>query len=384
FVRRTAVLLPALLGALAAVSCSRPGYVLGFAGDLSGVAADLSVAARNGVTLSLEDVNRSGGVGGQKLRLLSLDDHGDPSLAIDADRSLLDQGAVAIIGHFTSAVSLLALPAVEFRQRVMISPFASSPLLADRPARLFFMLQSDAGTEASALASVALEQRVNAVTLIIDEGNRPYTEQFASGFEARFVPGGGRIERSIRILGGESGDREAADSCIRLKPGALLFCLDAEDTAFLCQRIRLAGLHPRLFSSNWVMTADLPRYGGAAVEGLVSMGDLDQGATNPRSLAFRMAYRRRFGMDPPLVAYFGYETVTALARALGRARGAGDLAAALRACGPYPGIQGDFFFDEQGRARRSLKSFVVYHGRFVQADSLLYAGRDAGSAEPRP
>jgi len=81
-----------LLGADAAMAQIRIGQTAGFTGA---VAASVTEAT-DGAKLYFDSVNARGGVNGQKIELISLDDKFDPKLAVENARKLIDQGVVSL------------------------------------------------------------------------------------------------------------------------------------------------------------------------------------------------------------------------------------------------------------------------------------------------
>lgn len=107
---KRSLLLLVFAGLLLSHACSQEPILIGFSANLTGTYSDLGVQGRNGASLALERINEEGGVAGRKLRLLARDDGNTAQQARQADRDLIANGVVAIIGHMTSAQSQAALP----------------------------------------------------------------------------------------------------------------------------------------------------------------------------------------------------------------------------------------------------------------------------------
>ena len=73
------------------------GLVAPFEGRHRAVGYDAIYSAR----LAVREINATGGVGGHRVALVALDDHGDPKLARQAAATLaVDSAVVAVAGHF--------------------------------------------------------------------------------------------------------------------------------------------------------------------------------------------------------------------------------------------------------------------------------------------
>src|SRR5688500_1482905 len=74
--------------------------VLGQSAKLSGTSGtELGKQYRDGLLLAFEAANRSGGVFGRKLQLISLDDGNNPEAGRANTRKLIDSGVFALVGY---------------------------------------------------------------------------------------------------------------------------------------------------------------------------------------------------------------------------------------------------------------------------------------------
>lgn len=76
----------------AAIGQIRIGQTAGFTGAVAAGVKEVSVGAK----LYIDAVNKSGGVGGQQIELIALDDKFEPPLAAENAHKLIDQGVVAL------------------------------------------------------------------------------------------------------------------------------------------------------------------------------------------------------------------------------------------------------------------------------------------------
>ncbi len=75
--------------------------------ELSGALAHTGLAIRMGVEAAVDEINEAGGVLGQKLRIVALDDQGEPSRAVDNARRIGEkENCVVMIGGFRTPNAL--------------------------------------------------------------------------------------------------------------------------------------------------------------------------------------------------------------------------------------------------------------------------------------
>src|SRR3954462_10756932 len=72
---------------------------LGHSGDLSGTSAALTKDYVRGMNAYFDEVNRKGGIRGEKIKLLSLDDAFDPEKTAANTKALIDRNALALVGY---------------------------------------------------------------------------------------------------------------------------------------------------------------------------------------------------------------------------------------------------------------------------------------------
>lgn len=96
------------------------------------------------IDIAVEEINAAGGINGKKIRLVKFDTNGDPKQAQVAVRSFAeDEGALAVIGPFSSGEARVAFPAGERLGIVQIPNASSAPKLADKFSYAFRVTESE-------------------------------------------------------------------------------------------------------------------------------------------------------------------------------------------------------------------------------------------------
>src|SRR5690606_11938136 len=96
---------------------------------------------------------------GPKLELVVKDSQADPQLAVQLLGEAYGQGALAAIGGVTSDEALAMVKVAEERDRILISPSASSPALTGASSNFFRVFPSDfvEGTKMATFAAGTLD-----------------------------------------------------------------------------------------------------------------------------------------------------------------------------------------------------------------------------------
>jgi branched-chain amino acid transport system substrate-binding protein len=130
--RSVLVLVIVVLVAVFGGGVAKPEVVVGVAGPITGQISWFGEQEQRGAELALADLNRSGGVLGKQLRLVTADDFCNPDQAIAAAQKLIADGAILVVGHICSECSLPASKLYEAAGVLQISPASTSPLLTDQ------------------------------------------------------------------------------------------------------------------------------------------------------------------------------------------------------------------------------------------------------------
>lgn len=106
---------------------------IGLAGPFTGGYAAFGEQMINGATLAAEDINRHGGIHGEKIELIFADDACEPKQAVTAANRLANYNQVrAVIGHFCSSSTIPASDVYADEQILMITPASTNPMVTER------------------------------------------------------------------------------------------------------------------------------------------------------------------------------------------------------------------------------------------------------------
>lgn len=350
------------IAALALAAAAGPLWLLrppaplavGYISSLSGKYAALGSSARDGALLAVDEHNRRGG---RPLRLVVLDDGGEPARAASAAETLAAQGVRLIIGPFTTASATAMLPVLDRCGQLAIGPSVAGSNLAGRDDGLI-KLYPGTGEIGRCLGTAALARGRARLACIGDRGNEDYRRTVQEG--ALAVPG---MALAAEVPFAADPDHAAlAAQALASRPQAVLVVASAIDTALLCQHLRRADGSVLLLTTPWGVAPELIEHGGGAVEGLLfpQPFDLDGGQAPWR--AFVTRFQERFGRAPTHVAALNHEAVGLLAAALADGDEPQAVKRRLLAPGARAGLQEDFTLDASGDAHRRLVLHTVLGG----------------------
>jgi branched-chain amino acid transport system substrate-binding protein len=127
------LLLPVAAALLIATAASpaRTEVLIGDVSPLTGPLSWIGAHYLAGTELAVADLNAKGGVLGEQVRLVSVDDACDTEQAGAAARKLISDGIVFVVGHVCSGAAIAAAPLYEGAAVIMMSASATNPRLTE-------------------------------------------------------------------------------------------------------------------------------------------------------------------------------------------------------------------------------------------------------------
>src|SRR5271168_4888794 len=105
---------------------------IGVAGPITGANAAFGAQLSQGVNQAAEDINRAGGILGQKLEVEPGDDVSDPKQGVSVANKFVGDGVKFVVGHFNSGVTIPASDVYQENGVLFITPSATNPKVTDR------------------------------------------------------------------------------------------------------------------------------------------------------------------------------------------------------------------------------------------------------------
>jgi ABC-type branched-subunit amino acid transport system substrate-binding protein len=105
---------------------TKTSIVVGQSTAMTGPGSALASAFQQGAKLYFDRVNAAGGVAGRKIELVTLDDRGNPKLAAENTKKLLDQGVLSLFGYYGTPQLTAAYPLIKDSDVLMFAPLAGA------------------------------------------------------------------------------------------------------------------------------------------------------------------------------------------------------------------------------------------------------------------
>jgi branched-chain amino acid transport system substrate-binding protein len=363
---RPVAVLAAVVASTFLTACEDPQPIkVGFIGSLTGRSADISEASRNAVEMLIQKINEEGGIDGSKIELLIRDNANDKVRAGEMVRDLHANGVVGIIGPNISSMAAGMIEAVNELKVLTISPTVSSVAFVGKD-DYFFRINSSTRDNAISYARYINDKGIQTVAAAIDGNNRVFSESWLEEFSKEFTRIGGQVVTSEAFDATKQlSYSDTAERLVAARASVILMICNSVDTAQLSQQIRKIDKEVGLIASEWAASERLLVLGGTAIEGLELVQSYNRRDKSDRYLTFKSAYTNAFGRDPGYASVAAYDAMTALTKALEIQSASQDLRDALKAVGPFEGLQQTVEFDEYGDGKRTPYFVSVRNGEFT-------------------
>jgi branched-chain amino acid transport system substrate-binding protein len=131
WITRTLLLALSLFAASALSGLAEADQVIAVVEPMTGLQAASGIDYAGGVELAIDDINAKGGLLGQKLTYITVDDGCDPDQAEAAAQQIVSKPPAVVIGHTCSSCSIRAAPLYAKAHILQITPASTSPALTE-------------------------------------------------------------------------------------------------------------------------------------------------------------------------------------------------------------------------------------------------------------
>lgn len=327
------------------------------AGPMTGQFKEIGLQMRAGAAQAVADLNRAGGVNGERLVLDFADDACDEDKAVAVANQLVGKGVVFVAGHACFRASIPASEVYAQAGIVQMSPVTTLPTFTDaRPGAGVFRLAPRDDRQA-AVAGAFLAKRFGTSRIAILNDKTAYGKGLADQVKA--VLNGLGVSESL-ALGFDTGEKDYRYivSQLALEAVDVVFVGGyAAETGTLMREMNRQGLNMVLMSGDAMMSNDFPDLAGPVADGALMTYPVD-----PREqdgAAELVSALEAEGRPADRYALTTYAAIQAWARAAGMAGETGleAVSKALRS-GPLETILGPVTFDEKGDS--NLPDYAVY------------------------
>lgn len=363
-VKLAAVACAILLGASAAWA---DDIEIGMSGPTSGAEAYFGNTWMNGAELALMEVNKAGGVHGQKVVLVRQDDQGDPKQGtLVAQRFCDDAKMLAVIAHFNSGVTI---PASDVYNRCALAQVtnSSNPKVTAAGYKNLFRPIANDFMQGALPADYAIKV-LKAKSAAIVHDKQAFGQGVADVFKDNFGKLGGKI---TSYSGVTATDVDFSALITKIKgenPDVVYYGGTTPGVALFVKQMRSLGMKSAFFAADPAFLPDFIKTAGPenAESAFVSF-QAPPYDSSPALKSFAEKYKAAWHEDPGSYSAYGYNQAMIIVEAMKRANPVAreGIVAELHKT-KYDGLMGPIEFADNGELKQpAIFLYKVAGGQFV-------------------
>ena len=359
-----------------AAAASGDTIKVGVMGPLSGNVSVYGQAVVNGATLYLKQVNANGGINGKQIEILTEDEQGDATQAVNCFTKMVDEGMTALIGDVTTTPTLAVVAESADYNMPMVTASATAEAVTydaetDTVNANVFRATFTDPFQGIKMADYAYQKLGYTKAAVIFKKGADYNEGLAENFVNEFESLGGTIVDQESYSEGDV-DFKTQLTTILGKDPETVFCPNYyEEVGQILSQAESVGL-------------TVPFLGGDGWDGLEGYATNDQlkdtyfcaNYAKGSNAEFEDAYKAEYGQEYPNgFSPLGYDAAKTVVYGLQAAEDAGleagtdDYKQAVIdaiASGTIDGITGTFTFDEHHDPVKQTAILTYVDGKPVE------------------
>lgn len=336
---------------------------IGVIGPLTGDVAEYGQNIKNILDMTLEEINKAGGVKGRKLQFIYEDSACEPAKGVTAIQKLINiDGVSIVIDMACSSVALAEAPIAEINKVLLMLPTASNYKIEDAGDYVFRVYPNDAfqGVKLAELVA-SLKYKKIAIVYI----NNDYGFGLQKVFSEEFKRLGGEI---VTVESHEAGIADFRSLLTKIKasnPELIFLAEHPKEGSLLLKQIKELKIDVSVYGSDAMKDQSVLQTAGNAAENLIMLFSVIPQDTTYKQ--FELLYKDKYGKDVEGYAVYGYDALKVLAHAMNNVGfDSTKIKNELYKIKDFKGITGLINFDELGeRMGVNYEIYIVKNGQFI-------------------
>lgn len=347
---------------------------IGIAEALTGPVAKYGVPIKNGFTLAAEEINATGGINGNKIKLVVEDEQAKKEEAINVFKKFIFQDKVLAIFGPTLSNSAFASDPFANAQKIVVFGTSNTAegITAIGP---YVFRNSVAEADILPIVIKAATKKLGLKKVAIIYGNDDSMTKSSYDIFLRAINA-----EKLQILTTETfakGDIDFSAQLTKIKslnPDAVVCAALVEEASNIILQARKLGLSDKIkfIGGNGFNSAKLIEIAGKAAEGSISGSPWFLDDPSKKNQAFVKTYTKKYGIAPDQFAAQAYDALYIMAEGIKAIKISGNLEKdrtalrdALAKVKKFKGVGGLFSFNESRDAEQKGRVLSIKKGKFA-------------------
>ncbi len=297
---------------------------IGGIAPLTGPVANYGILCKEGIDLYVEEINAAGGVLGQQVEMVWMDDTHDAVEATNAYNQLISEGIVALMGPVTTTPTLAVAQVAVKDNRPMISPSATAyDVTTDRP-NVFRTCFLDP-FQAELLAQLAVNNLSAKNVAVLYDNTNDYSIGLMESFKAKAEALGATVVATESAVENDADYTPQLTKIADAAPDALLIAYYYESAALVLRQAQDVGLDCYMLGADgWADIQKQVEDAPELLEKAIYCDSFSPADDSAATVAFVDAFNKKYGKTPSGFNSLGYDTAHILLSAIEAAGKADD------------------------------------------------------------
>jgi branched-chain amino acid transport system substrate-binding protein len=330
---------------------------LAVAGPVTGANAAFGAQLTQGVQQAAEDINKAGGILGQKIQVEVVDDVSDPKQGVSVANKLVGDGVKFVVGHFNSGVTMPASDVYAENGILFITPSATNPKITDRKLWDAFRTCGRDDQQGMVWAELARDKLKGKKIAVIHD-KTTYGKGLADAALDNMHKFG---VKEVLYEGVNTGEKDYSAIVSKIKDSGADYLMWGglhTEGGLILRQMRDQGMNTIMISGDGITDTEFAAIGGPGVEGtLMTFGP--EPRNNPNAKEAVDSFKAK-GFDPQGYTLYSYAAVQIMKQAAEKANSLDPkkVAEVMHSGMPFHTVIGDISYDKKGD--RTTVDYVWY------------------------
>ena len=366
------LMLATMSGAVIGTSAFATTIKIGEVGSMTGSEATFGISTHEGIELAIKEQNAKGGIKGQKIELISLDNQGKPEEAAIATTKLITQDkVVAVLGEVASSRSLAMAPIAQKYKVPMISPSSTNPKVTAVGDHIFRVCFIDP-FQGAVMAKFATENLKAKTVAIFRDVKSDYSVGLSDFFKAAFLKSGGVVVVDQSYSSGEVDFNSQLTSIRAKKPDVIFLPGYYTEVGLIAKQARKLGIKAAILGGDGWDSEKLYEIGGKSLNNSFFSNHYSQDDKTPAVQEFIGTYKKSYKKVPDGLGALGYDAARVLFAAMETTKSlnSAEIQGALSKTKDFQGVTGKITMDAMRNATKSAVVLEVKDGKFLYKTTI--------------
>ena len=367
--------------AIATAGAASAQVKIGMGGPITGPNAATGAQMKNGVDQAVEDINKAGGILGQKLSASYGDDASDPKQGVSVANNFAGEGVKFVIGHYNSGVTIPSSEVYKENGILEITPASTNPTVTERNMwNIFRVCGRD--DQQGQVAGEYILKHFNGKKIAVIQDKTTYGKGLADEMKKTINKGG---MKEVLYEGVNTGEKDYSALVSKIKqvnPDLIYWGGLYTEGGLIVRQLRDQGVKAPLMGGDGITSDEFAAVGGPGVEGtLMTYGPDPRNKPQAKKVVDEFRAKQFEPEAYTLYSYAGVEIIKQAAEAA-KSLDPKKVAEKMHSGMAFHTVLGDISYDKKGD--RTNLDYVMYVWKMTPEGKISYVecpGNDCSKAK---